>query len=123
MAKTLSIQDAAYLAGLIDGEGSVFPANVKRISRRTWRLTIANTNRPVLEWCLAVTGVGAVYGKWRGNPKHSPAFAWQCHSWKAKSVLEQTLPYMKIKRERALECIEELKRIERIASPATNAAS
>jgi hypothetical protein len=109
---TLAKIDAAYLAGLIDGEGSIVAA-MKRKGRTTWRLTVSNTNFTILGWCKSVTGVGTVVTKpWDGNKKHAVGGHWQCYSWNAKAVLEQVLPYMRIKQDRALAVIKELGSIQ-----------
>jgi len=107
---SLTEVQAAYLAGLVDGEGSILIAKARE-GRNTWRLTISSTYRPVLEWCLLTIGAGSIVRANRYNPKHATAYWWQCYSWNAKAVLEQLLPYMLIKREKAKQMIQELDRI------------
>ena len=60
-AKSLTTTEAAYLAGVIDGEGSIFL--YKRGGGSAMRITVANTNRDLLEWCLLTTGVGNIVVK------------------------------------------------------------
>ena len=101
-ARKFTKLEAAYLAGLIDGEGSILVVQ-RREQRNTWRLSISNTYRPVIEWCRAVTGVGSLVSipKRHLNPKHADCWVWQCYSWNAAQTLQQTLPFMTIKREKA----------------------
>ena len=111
----LSDVDAAYLAGLVDGEGSIVAA-MERAARTTWRLTISNTDRPLLQWVRDVTGVGTIVSHVHDNPLHKDSHAWQCYSWNARDILLQLLPYMKLpeKQRRAKLVIEELSRIEQL---------
>ena len=104
---TLSIPDAAYLAGLVDGEGSVTSVKSGKL-RHTWRLSIANTNFRLLHWCKQVTGCGSVTRFKHDNPKWKDAGCWQCYSWNAQAVLMQLVPYLQI--------VEKLKRARRLVS-------
>jgi len=105
--------DAAYLAGIVDGEGSIIIAK-KRQARNTWRLAVANTDIELLEWCKEKTGVGSVNEKKVYESHHKRSFSWQCYSSNAKDILEQLLPYMVIerKKESAMQCINELNAIK-----------
>lgn len=105
----MSVTDAAYLAGLIDGEGSVVAAK-KRQRRTTWRLVVSNTDFDLLKWCKDTTGCGSIVTHKHDNPKWSDSGSWQCYSWNARDILNQILPYMKIgeKIRRANQMIAEL---------------
>lgn len=105
----MSDTDAAYLAGLMDGEGSVTMA-MKRQRRTTWRISIANTDFDLLAWCKEVTGCGSIIRKPLSNPNHKDSGGWQCYSWNARDIMKQILPYMKIaeKVRRAKQMIAEL---------------
>jgi len=98
-AKRFTIPQAAYLAGLIDGEGSIML--YRRGEGSAMRLTIANTFKPVLEWCRAVSGVGNIVMTNRDNAKHKPGGTWLVNSQAACSILEQVRPYLRIKAEQA----------------------
>ena len=106
-AKKLSRLDAAYLAGLVDGEGSIFIAS-RREQRNTWRLSISNTYRPVLAWCQETCGVGSLISSPRRNVKHKDSWWWQCYSWNAAQVVQQLLPFLIIKRDRAEQMLTEM---------------
>lgn len=97
--------EAAWLAGLFDGEGSI--VELKRGATqmtKAWRITITNTCLPLLDRVEEVTGVHArVFMKRKApNPKHTQAYFWQAYSTTAAEVLMQMLPYLIVKRERAL---------------------
>jgi hypothetical protein len=111
----MSIAEAAYLAGLIDGEGSIVATDRKTKGRMTYRLQVANTFMPILEWCVKATGVGTIVVKKTKNPKHKDSAWWQCYSWNAYDILRQCLPYMLLKDEKAKAMMAELDVIKRIA--------
>lgn len=114
---TLRPELAAYLAGLFDGEGSLIDSRRSdrpNQKRPTWRLAVANCDLGVLEWCKRETGVGSIVSKpVPTNPRHRRGHSWQCYSWNARDVLIQMLPYLIIKRERALVVIKTFERAQR----------
>lgn len=103
-AKDLTVAQAAYLAGIIDGEGSIML--YRREKGAAMRVTVANTNRALLDWCATVCGVGNIVMTERSNPKHKPSGMWHVNSQAAASLLEQTRPYLVIKGEQADVAIE-----------------
>ena len=97
VARAMSDPEAAYLAGLIEGEGTVML--YRRGRGAAIRLTVANTHAGLLEWCSTATGVGAVTWKAPRNPaKHKPGGWWFANADAAVSILEQIEPYLIIKR-------------------------
>lgn len=108
--------DAAYIAGFLDGEGSVM---------LTWRLdTVAmsvvatNTNKGILDWIVEITGVGAVNNHRAEDERVAATFMWKCSSEAAETLLRQLQPYMKVKAEQAALAIETQ---ERLRDPALKA--
>lgn len=107
--KPLSLADAAYLAGMMDGEGSIML--FERDKSISLRVSCANTFKPVLDWIQQTTGVGSVRGGTPEKPdKHKRGFQWQTHSNLALVVLEGIMPHLKIKKEQARIAIEVQKR-------------
>jgi len=111
----LSPTDAAYLAGLMDGEGSIVAA-MKREKRTTWRIQVSNTDFALLQWCMDAAGCGSIVHHKHNNHKWAESGWWQCYSWNARDIMMQILPYMKIaeKIRRANLLIDELDAIERL---------
>lgn len=110
MCSYLKPTDAAYLAGLLDGEGSVVALKRLDGSVKSYRIHVSNTHLPAVEWCKAVTGLGRidVYQR-KGKPTYLPIGVWKVHGVKAASVLRRLLPYLKIKREKAQRAVEHLR--------------
>jgi hypothetical protein len=100
----LSKTDAAYLAGFIDGEGSIIALKRPDGSIKSYRLHAANTHLPTVRWCKRVTKLGRidVYDR----PGCLPIGTWKVHGVKAASILVQVLPFMRIKKVKARRAIK-----------------
>ena len=93
--KALSPVDAAYMAGLIDGEGTVTLSRRHRTDQRQLVVSIANTERGLLEWTLDTVGAGKITGKRTSSPLHSPSFTYSIANRQALQLLEQIAPYLR----------------------------
>lgn len=112
-AQSLASTEAAYLAAIVDGEGSVSiidrSATRPGASRPTIRLVVGNTYLPLLEWIAAKTGVGRIFqhSKLRDRVKpNKQMYYWGVTSLQAVQVLQQLTPYLLEKRERAQPAID-----------------
>ena len=106
----LSVVDAAYLAGLIDGEGSIAVSRTqtgaaakacKRGHAYRASVTVTMTDLDLLKWAKRATGVGQICPKKVNVIKHRPAWTWSVWSTQAAALLEQLLPYLRIKKGQA----------------------
>ena len=96
--RTKNPTDAAWLAGIIEGEGSI------RINSMTTRnygaliLAVTSTDCDMLDNIVAITGVGRI--KHKGTPKGNrrESWVWTCASRQAASVLHGILPYCRVER-------------------------
>lgn len=94
-AHLLSPTDAAYLAGLIDGEGTVTLSRRNRYKQRGLIVTISNTERPLLEHVLETVGVGKITNKRIIKSHHTPSFTYQICNRQALAVLHQVVPFLR----------------------------
>lgn len=104
----LAHDDAVYLAGLFDGEGSIILWDRGYGGRPQLRCSISNTHPGVLEWVRRITETGSIVKhEWvKAEQQHyKTSLTWQCYGQNAVSLLKQMLPRLIIKRERALEAI------------------
>lgn len=90
--------DAAYIAGFLDGEGSIML--YRRRDKAALRVGFANTDRPILEWISQVTACGSITFK-RGNEAHKHGYILQMNADAAASLLRQIRPYLHIKAKQA----------------------
>jgi DNA modification methylase len=94
--------DAAWLAALVDGEGSIcFQDRLSKraaVSTHSVRLSIVNTNRALLERVAAIcglAGVGSPSPRTRSSGAAGrPVYAWQVTNAKAARVLAAIRPYL-----------------------------
>jgi|SRR3990172_5298428 len=98
-ANDLTIPQAAYMAGLIDGEGSIMI--YRRGKGAAMRVTVANTSRVLLDWCSETCGVGNIVTTKPKREQHKPGGMWLVNSQAAASLLQQIRPYLVIKAKQA----------------------
>ena len=102
----MEINDAAYLAGLFDGEGSVY---FKRMKQRkntrpgkpihnvtVIRMEISMTDKYVLEWVWETTGVGS-FGSKKVQKGYKPQWRWRAAHRDALKVCKWLWPYARTK--------------------------
>ena len=100
---TLATADAAYIAGLFDGEGSIgfrrSHGTSKTHSKTSYlRLRITNTHHEVLLWVAAVVGVGKVFTRPPSGKQRKPYHEWLLGRENVLKLLHQIFPYLRIKR-------------------------
>ena len=103
---TMTTNEAAYIAGLFDGEGSItykkyFERKKKgnKVNRyKCWRIVmeIAMTDKFVVEWVHNVLGCGTVRKKPRKNG-HKMQYRWRCGFRDAFHVSCLLFPYAHVK--------------------------
>ena len=95
----------SYLAGFIDGEGSII------IKPPRIRLYISNTNREILEKIKEFVKCGSIYEiKRRPNPKWSQQYGWTvCYHKDCLKILKSIRNKLMIKRQLCEEAIKYIK--------------
>lgn len=101
MVNALKAPDAAYIAGLVDGEGTVTLSRLHRDENRRLVLCISNNDRALLEHVKSRIGAGRITAKRVYSPRHAPSFNYQIDSRQALSVLAQIAVYMKSYKKKA----------------------
>jgi hypothetical protein len=104
---TLTSSVAAYIAGLVDGEGTITLSRLHKHANRRLVVTIANTELVLLQFVLTHVGAGKITRKRTTSEKHTPSFCYAISSRQALTLLKQLLPYLQsYKRERAALALE-----------------
>ncbi len=99
---------AAYIAGIIDGEGSIgvmkfkpkLASGEKSVGYLEY-LKVANTDYRLVAWLKDKTGVGCIYAESRKKANHRQVYTWHVSSLRFYELLKQVYPYLVIKREQA----------------------
>jgi len=105
--KQLSATSAAYLAGLIDGEGTIGLFINHCPTRRTAggaavaRLKIGMCDEALIKWLKQSTESGSVTSWRQSNPKHRRVWVITWGGRKAVPILKAVWPYLRLKRPQA----------------------
>lgn len=92
--RKLSPPQAAYLAGLIDGEGTITLSRRNKDKHRAIVVTIANTELELLDYPKRVIGAGKIISKRTYKPAHTPSFAYNISGRQALDLLRQIIPFL-----------------------------
>jgi len=103
--------DLAWLAGIIDGEGSIFVMKQKRKDRERdtnyiLRISIDSTDPFMAPECLKIAGGCKLSLTSDKRPECSDRYKWQLNGKKAAALLQELLPYLRVKHQQALLAIE-----------------
>jgi hypothetical protein len=114
--------DVAYLAGVLDGEGSIciFRSTHRDGSPRHWiNVTIGNTHHGVLEWIRSIFGGRIASNAEQYKPQNHETWRWRVNAKEAAITLRLVSAYLKIKTEQASIAIEFQEHIEQCSQPGT----
>jgi hypothetical protein len=100
--RKLSDAEAAYIAGVIDGEGTISLVRHHGRENRRPVVSVANTEYSLLWHLLTTIGAGRITNKRISQIHHTPSSTFVIRSRQALSLLEQITPYLRTcKRARA----------------------
>jgi hypothetical protein len=106
--------DRAYLAGIIDGDGSIslsFRATSTTKSGRPNRspelmIQVGMTNEAVIRWIHETTQLGSVNSFQPKYHRSRLVWTWKVYTRQAEALLRLVLPFLKVKRAQALLALE-----------------
>lgn len=93
--KTLDALDAAYIAGLVDGEGTITMTREHRSDYRRLVVSISNTEIALLEFVRLAVGAGRITSKRTYSENHTPSFAYKITNRQAIDLLKQIAPFLR----------------------------
>jgi len=109
---TLTNEDWAYIAGLFDGEGYISVDRQNTIPAP--KIGITNTDQGVIKWLASKLSYGTI-SKYKNRGNCKTKFTFYINKLEAqKDFLQNILPFLKIKQERAKLALEMIKIKERI---------
>lgn len=103
--RKLSPEEAAYLAGLIDGEGTIALTRKHRGEYRQLMVSISSTEQPLLKYVKKVIGAGRITNKCTYQSNHTPSVTYAINNRQALDVLVQVSPYLKTYKAKRAELI------------------
>jgi hypothetical protein len=98
----MSATEAAWLAGFIDGEGTISSCMAGRDRKyKTWLISVPNTHFGSLDRCVEITGAGYVLKKTEGrDERRKPQNQWRVTAQRdIYEICRQIRPYCVIKGE------------------------
>ena len=90
----LDLVHAGYIAGLIDGEGTVTLCRRNRNKSRGLVVSISNTERAILEYVRNLIGAGKITNKRVTSTRHTPSYAFNIANRQALELLAQITPFL-----------------------------
>ncbi len=108
----LTNEEKAYIAGIIDGEGSIMLIRFHNNQYPSPSVSIASTTIELLQWIKLKTEIGVIKGKKVYDlEKHKPSYSYIVKYNDAIKLLELIYPYLiiKSKKQRAYMIITEYK--------------
>lgn len=93
--KRLSSSEAAYVAGIIDGEGTITLTRTHRGEYRRPIVSISSTELPLLSYVQRVVGAGRITNKRCDRAHHSASFAYTPSSRQALRLLIQIARHLR----------------------------
>ncbi len=103
--KPLTPLTVGYLAGLIDGEGTVTLTRKHRRENRQLAITISSTERKVLEYVLGILGAGKITRKRVYQAHHLPSYTYAIYNRQALQVLAWIQPNLQTYKAKRAELI------------------
>lgn len=89
--------EAAYAAGILDGEGSILFTRIHKTRWPSPAVSVASTDRELLEWLRERWG-GSIIRKRAYSARHTQSYAWSLTDRRALDFLRIVQPFLVIKR-------------------------
>ncbi|OGR83977.1 MAG: hypothetical protein A2901_02465 [Elusimicrobia bacterium RIFCSPLOWO2_01_FULL_54_10] len=104
--------ERAYLAGLIDGEGTITLTRNSKSQHPQPQVSIANNNLRILKWVRSKMGMGSLLTKMPKKATHNVAYTWQVNrAGGSFKVLRAVYPYLRVKKRQAAIILNEYPRV------------
>jgi hypothetical protein len=95
LIRELSETEAAYLAGIVDGEGTITLTRTHRGESRRPVVSISSTELPLLRYVQSIIGTGRITSKITARRHHSQSFAYVISSRRALALLARISGYLR----------------------------
>lgn len=105
LTRQLTREEAAYIAGIVDGEGTIALSHRHRNDNRQLVISIASTERGLLEHIQRTVGAGRITSKRTTSTRHSPSATYAIDNRQALTLLEQIASYLRTYKAKRAELI------------------
>ena len=91
--------EKAYLAGIVDGEGTVTLTRHHKNRTPSPQVSVSNNDLELLEYIRDITNCGQIRAKKKSKPHHHQSWHWQVNSVSdILRILEQLYPFLRVKK-------------------------
>lgn len=101
----LTALELAYIAGLVDGEGSIYMAQYPRHRTSYPAIVVAMTDRGVIDWLAECIGAKVTLHNQtnlRRHPHYKPQYRTGLTGTRAARLCARLAPHLRVKRQQAL---------------------
>jgi hypothetical protein len=102
--------EKAYIAGIVDGEGTVTLAKHHKNETPIPFVSVANNNLKLLQWIKHRFG-GLIASKKKYKPQHNDSFVWSVRHDRALSFLKGIVKYLIVKKPQATLILKKYKTV------------
>jgi hypothetical protein len=101
----MNSEEMAYIAGILDGEGSICMTRVGRETRFSnpyWRIVVSVTmcDADLIDWLQETTGVGSILTVHKDGNRRTQ-YRWSVATRQARDLLAELRPWLRVKAYRA----------------------
>jgi hypothetical protein len=100
----------AYLAGIVDGEGTITLTKHHKNETPAPLVSVSNNDLQLLRWIQGKVG-GVITSKRKNKPHHSNSYVWCLRQDKALWLLSKIKHYLIVKRKQAELILQEYKKV------------
>lgn len=109
--RDISETQAAYIAGVIDGEGSIGASVHAHVHKKTCyiKLQVSNTDKRLIDWLIETTGLGWIFILDRKSEKQlnwKPAWYWAVTIGGLRQLFPRISKYAVIKKDQISLCLQ-----------------
>jgi len=103
--------EKAYVAGIVDGEGTVTLMRHHKNETPAPRVSVANNNLKLLKWLKTKVGVGVIVSKRKNKPYHNSSYAWYIQQDRVLRFLNEIRKFLIVKKPQADLILEKYKSV------------
>lgn len=97
----MTSEEKAYIAGIIDGEGTVTLTRDHHGEMPAPKVSVANNNLELLRWIKGKVGAGIIIKRTKRQPQHGDQYVLDFSNNSALSLLSEVGKYMLVKKAHA----------------------
>lgn len=107
----VNLAKKAYIAGIMDGEGTVTLIRQHSNENYSPEVSVANTSIKLLQWLKSNVGGGTIVRKKMRSERHKQAYTWKLRDNKALQLLREINRYLILRKPHAELILKKYKKL------------